>query len=117
MLDVVGRSQAAGVGAVGPGVEARRIDGACRSVIHEAGMGDAFVHGTGHGVGLDVHELPRVASGSSAVLQPGNVLTVEPGVYFPGFGGVRVEDLLVVTDAGCRPLTLYPKTPVVPLPA
>ena len=117
MLDVVGRSQAAGVGAVGPGVEARKIDGACRSVIREAGMGDAFVHGTGHGVGLDVHELPRVASGSSAVLQPGNVLTVEPGVYFPGFGGVRVEDLLVVTDAGCRPLTLYPKTPVVPLPA
>ena len=117
MLDVVGRSQAAGVGAVGPGVEAGEIDGACRSVIHEAGMGDAFVHGTGHGVGLDIHELPRVASGSSAVLQPGNVLTVEPGVYFPGFGGVRVEDLLVVTDAGCRPLTLYPKAPLVPLPA
>ena len=117
MLEVVERSQAAGTAAVEPGVEAADIDKACRSVIDDAGMGDAFVHGTGHGVGLDIHELPRVASGSAAALEPGNVLTVEPGVYFPGFGGVRVEDLLVVTDSGCRPLTLHPKTPLVPLPA
>jgi Xaa-Pro aminopeptidase len=117
MLDAVGRSQAAGVAAVGPGVEAGEVDSACRSVLDEAGMGDAFAHGTGHGVGLDIHELPRVASGSEAQLEPGNVLTVEPGVYFPGVGGARVEDLLVVTDDGCRPLTLYPKTPVVPIPA
>ena len=61
-----------------PGVEAGEIDGACRSIIAEAGMGDAFIHGSGHGVGLDIHELPRVASGSTAVLEPGNVLTVEP---------------------------------------
>ncbi|MCY4665832.1 MAG: Xaa-Pro peptidase family protein [Acidimicrobiaceae bacterium] len=115
MLEVVGRSQSAGVEAVRPGVEASEIDGACRSIIEEAGMGEAFVHGSGHGVGLDIHELPRVVSGSTAVLEPGNVLTVEPGVYFPGVGGTRVEDLLVVTDDGCRPLTLYPKTPVVPL--
>jgi len=115
MLEVVGRSQSAGVAAVRPGVEASEIDGACRSVIDEAGMGEAFVHGSGHGVGLDVHELPRVVSGSTAVLEPGNVLTVEPGVYFPGVGGARVEDLLVVTGDGCRPLTLHPKAPVVPL--
>ena len=115
MLEVVGRSQWAGVEAVRPGVEASEIDGACRAIIDGAGMGEAFVHGSGHGVGLDIHELPRVVSGSTAVLEPGNVLTVEPGVYFPGVGGVRVEDLLVVTDDGCRPLTLYPKTPVVPL--
>ena len=115
MLEVVGRSQSAGVEAVRPGVKAGDIDGVCRSVIDEAGMGEAFLHGSGHGVGLDIHELPRVSSGSSAVLEPGNVLTVEPGVYFPGVGGVRVEDLLVVTDDGCRALTLYPKTPVVPL--
>lgn len=115
MLEVVGRSQSAGVAAVRPGVEASEIDGACRSVIDEAGMGEAFVHGSGHGVGLDIHELPRVVSGSTAVLEPGNVLTVEPGVYFPGVGGARVEDLLVVTDDGCRPLTLHPKAPVVPL--
>ena len=117
MLDAVERSQAAGAAAVAPGVEAGDIDRVCRSVIADAGMGDAFVHGTGHGVGLDIHELPRVASGSAAALEPGNVLTVEPGVYFPGFGGVRVEDLLVVTDSGCRPLTLHPKTALVPLPA
>ena len=117
MLEVVGRSQSAGVAAVRPGVEASDIDGACRSVIDEAGMGEAFVHGSGHGVGLDVHELPRVVSGSSAVLEPGNVLTVEPGVYFPGVGGARVEDLLVVTDDGSHPLTRYPKIPVVSLPA
>ncbi len=117
MLEAVERSQAAGAAAVAPGVEAGEIDKACRAVLDDAGMGDAFVHGTGHGVGLDIHELPRVASGSAATLEPGNVLTVEPGVYFPGFGGVRVEDLLVVTDSGCRPLTLHPKTSLVPLPA
>ncbi|MXW94698.1 MAG: aminopeptidase P family protein [Acidimicrobiaceae bacterium] len=115
VLEVVGRSQSAGVEAVRPGVEASEIDGACRSVIDEAGMGEAFVHGSGHGVGLDIHELPRVGSGSTAVLEPGNVLTVEPGVYFPGVGGARVEDLLVVTADGRRPLTLHPKAPVVPL--
>lgn len=117
MLEAVGCSQAAGAAAVAPGVEAGEIDRACRAVLDDAGMGDAFVHGTGHGVGLDIHELPRVVSGSAVALEPGNVLTVEPGVYFPGFGGVRVEDLLVVTDSGCRPLTLHPKTPLVPLPA
>ena len=117
MLAVVGRSQSAGVEAVGPGVEAGDIDGACRSIIEQAGMGEAFVHGTGHGVGLDIHELPRVISGSSAVLEPGNVLTVEPGVYLPGVGGVRVEDLLVVTEDGCRPLTHFPKIPIVALAA
>ena len=115
MLEAVGRSQSAGVAAVRPGAEASEVDGACRAVIDEAGMGEAFVHGSGHGVGLDIHELPRVVSGSTAVLEPGNVLTVEPGVYFPGVGGARVEDLLVVTDDGCRPLTLHPKAPVVPL--
>ena len=115
MLDVVGRSQAAGVEAVRAGVEAREIDAACRAIIDQAGMGDAFIHGSGHGVGLDIHELPRVASGSTATLEAGNVLTVEPGVYLPGVGGVRVEDLVVVTDDGCRPLTLYPKMPLLPL--
>ncbi len=114
MLEVVGRSQSAGVEAVRPGAEAGEIDEACRSVIEEAGMAEAFVHASGHGVGLDVHELPRVASGCAAVLEPGNVLTVEPGVYFPGVGGARVEDLLVVTGSGCRQLTLSPKAPVVP---
>ena len=116
MLELVGRSQSAGVEAVCPGAQAGDIDAACRAIMEEAGMGEAFMHGSGHGVGLDIHELPRVTSGSSAVLEPGNVLTVEPGVYRPGFGGVRVEDLLAVTDDGCRALTRHPKNPVVSLP-
>ena len=111
MIELVTRAQAAGVAAVRPGAEAGAVDAACRSVIDEAGMGDAFVHGTGHGVGLDIHELPRVRSGSTAILRPGHVLTVEPGVYVEGRGGVRVEDSVVVTEDGCRSLTRHPKDP------
>jgi Xaa-Pro aminopeptidase len=113
MLDVVTRSQAAGVAGVGGGVEAGVIDALCREVIDAARMGDAFIHGTGHGVGLDIHELPRVRKGSTAILRPGHVLTVEPGVYYPGVGGVRVEDTVVVTEDGCRALTRFPKSPCV----
>ena len=112
MLDVVARSQAVGVAGVAPDVEAGSIDELCRDVIDAARMGDAFLHGTGHGVGLDIHELPRVRRGSTAILRPGHVLTVEPGVYFPGIGGVRVEDTVVVTEDGCRALTRFPKTPI-----
>lgn len=111
MIELVTRAQAAGVAAVRPGAEAGEVDAACRSVIGEAGMGDAFVHGTGHGVGLDIHELPRVRSGSAAILRPGHVLTVEPGVYVEGRGGVRVEDSVAVTEDGCRSLTRHPKDP------
>lgn len=111
MIELVTRAQAAGVAAVRPGAEAGAVDEACRSVIAEAGLGDAFVHGTGHGVGLDIHELPRVRSGSTAILRPGHVLTVEPGVYLAGVGGVRVEDSVVVTADGCRALTRHPKDP------
>ena len=94
---------------VAPGVEAKAVDDVCRSIITEAGFGEAFRHGTGHGVGLDIHELPSIRKDNAAILQAGQVLTVEPGVYLPGVGGVRVEDLVVVTDSGCRPLTLSPK--------
>ncbi len=117
MLDAVTRSQAAGVAAVRPGACAADIDRACRSVLEQAGMGEAFVHGTGHGVGLDIHELPRVSSSSTTILEPGHVLTVEPGVYFSGVGGARVEDLVLVTSDGCRPLTRHPKEPLIKLPA
>lgn len=111
MIELVTRAQAAGVAAVRPDAEAGAVDEACRSVIAEAGLGDAFVHGTGHGVGLDIHELPRVCSGATAILRPGHVLTVEPGVYLAGVGGVRVEDSVVVTADGCRALTRHPKDP------
>jgi Xaa-Pro aminopeptidase len=106
---IVTEAQAAGVAAVRPGIEAREIDHVCRSVITDAGYGDAFSHGTGHGVGLDIHELPAVHARSTAILQPGHVITVEPGIYIPALGGCRVEDLLVVTESGCRSLTNSPK--------
>jgi Xaa-Pro aminopeptidase len=107
--DLVTRAQAAGVAAVRPGIEVSEIDDVCRNLITEEGFGAEFGHGTGHGVGLDIHELPAVRAGNTAILQPGHVITVEPGIYLPGFGGVRVEDMVVVTDDGCRPLTRHPK--------
>ncbi|MDE0268269.1 MAG: Xaa-Pro peptidase family protein [Acidimicrobiaceae bacterium] len=109
LIELVTRSQAAGIAAVRPGVEAAEVDRACRSVIEDADLGEYFVHATGHGVGLDIHEIPGIATTSKAVLQPGNVITIEPGVYIPGVGGVRVEDLLVVTQDGYRIITRYPK--------
>ncbi|MFP5255996.1 MAG: M24 family metallopeptidase [Acidimicrobiia bacterium] len=109
MLEVVTAAQAAGVATVAAGAPVAAVDAACRSVIDEAGWGDAFVHGTGHGVGLDIHEAPGVNGTSTATLVAGQVVTVEPGVYLPGHGGVRVEDTVVVTTDGCRPLTCAPK--------
>jgi Xaa-Pro aminopeptidase len=108
-VDVVLESQAAGVAAVQAGVDCAEVDKVCREVIANAGWGDLFVHGTGHGVGLDVHEAPSVAATSTDTLQVGHVVTVEPGVYLPGLGGVRIEDTVVVTEAGCRSLTSTPK--------
>jgi Xaa-Pro aminopeptidase len=113
MYDVVLESQAAGVAAVGAGVEAKAVDAACRGVIDAAGWGAAFLHGTGHGVGLDIHEDPRVGQSSTATLADRNVVTVEPGVYLPEHGGVRIEDTVVVTPDGCRPITLTPKLPAI----
>jgi Xaa-Pro aminopeptidase len=109
VFDVVRAAQAAGVQAVRGGVVAGEVDSACRDLIAEAGWAGAFEHGTGHGVGLDIHEAPGVGPGSAAILAPGVVVTVEPGVYLAGIGGVRVEDTVVVTSDGCRSLTLFPK--------
>jgi Xaa-Pro aminopeptidase len=106
---VVAEAQRAGVSSVAPGVTAGSVDEACRQVIAASGWSDRFEHGTGHGVGLDIHEGPSVGPGSTAILDPGTVVTVEPGVYLPGTGGVRIEDTLVVTEGGSRPLTQFPK--------
>ncbi|HCB34731.1 MAG TPA: peptidase M24 family protein [Acidimicrobiaceae bacterium] len=112
MLETVARAQDAGVAAVRAGVPASAVDRACREVVEAAGMADEFVHGTGHGVGLVIHEEPWVGAHSTTTLVPGHVVTVEPGVYRHGVGGVRVEDTVVVTDGEPRRLTNAPKDPV-----
>jgi Xaa-Pro aminopeptidase len=109
IFDVVAAAQLVGVAAVAPGVVTGDVDKACRDRIAEAGWAERFEHGTGHGVGLDIHEGPAVGAGSTAILQAGTVVTVEPGVYLPTVGGVRIEDTLVVTATGSRPLTRFPK--------
>jgi Xaa-Pro aminopeptidase len=114
---VVLAAQQRGLDAVGPGVAAKTVDAACRDHIAAHGRGDWFTHGTGHGVGLLIHEDPFVNATSDAVLQVGDVVTVEPGAYREGFGGIRVEDLVVVTSDGCRVLTASAKdSPCLPSP-
>ncbi len=102
---LVRAAQRAGRAAVAAGCTIGEIDGACRNVIADAGYGDAFVHPTGHGVGLDVHEWPIVAQDVRDSLPAGAVLTVEPGIYLPGVGGVRIEDTLAVHDGSVEVLT------------
>jgi Xaa-Pro aminopeptidase len=102
-------AQLAGLGAVAVGASGRDVDAVARRLIEAAGHGEHFGHGLGHGVGLDVHEAPRLAQRSDAVLEPGNVVTVEPGVYLPGDLGVRIEDLVVVRDDGPEILTSLAK--------
>lgn len=113
IYDVVLRAQLAALEVIRPGIPAREVDLAGRRVIEEAGYGEYFGHGIGHGVGLNVHEKPAVGKTSEDMLEPGMVITVEPGIYIPGFGGVRIEDLVVVTEDGKKNLTSSQKQLIV----
>ena len=110
IFDAVEAARLAAIAAVRPGVAAASVDRAARAVLEANGLGDAFVHGTGHGLGLEVHEEPRISRHASAddVLQPGMVFTIEPGAYVPQLGGVRLEDDVLVTGTGCEVLTSVP---------
>lgn len=103
------RAQEASLEAYRPGAAAREVDAVAREVIAAEGLGELFGHGLGHGVGLRVHELPRVRPESEDVLQAGNVVSCEPGIYQPGVGGVRIEDLVIVTDDGPEVLSPFTK--------
>lgn len=109
--EAVVRALEAGCEAVRPGAAVSDVDAAARASLEADGFGEAFVHSTGHGVGLEIHEGPALTPTSEGVLEPGMVVTVEPGVYLPGVGGIRVEDLLVVTEDGYENLTALPRGP------
>lgn len=110
---LVAQAQLDGLTAVRSGASGRDVDAASRPVIAEAGYAEAYGHGLGHGIGLEVHEAPTLRPESADVLAVGNVVTVEPGVYLPGVGGCRIEDLVVVTEDGCEILTSFTKELVV----
>lgn len=109
IYNTVLEAQLAGVDAVKPGVRGMDVDAAGRAIIEKAGYGEYFGHGIGHGVGMNVHEGPRAGKKSDDVLRPGMIVTVEPGIYIPGFGGCRIEDLVLVTETGHRILSQSPK--------
>jgi Xaa-Pro aminopeptidase len=105
---IVREAQRAAIDAISPGRAMQEVDAAARTVIEQAGYGEYFAHGTGHGIGLDIHEKPVIGRRSKGHLAPGQVVTVEPGIYLPGVGGVRIEDDVLVTGKGHRKLTTLP---------
>lgn len=110
VYNTVLKAQLASIAAIRPGVTCEAVDAAGRRIIEKAGFGPKFGHGTGHGLGLQVHEAPRLGRKQSTELRPGMVVTVEPGIYLPGWGGVRIEDDVLVTNDGHEVLSSVPKT-------
>jgi Xaa-Pro aminopeptidase len=109
IYEIVLEAQTAAIDAIRPGVGGKEVDAVARKIIGDAGYGNYFGHGLGHGIGLDVHEAPSLSRRSSDTLEPGMVVTVEPGIYLPDVGGVRIEDDVLVTESGRRVLSNYPK--------
>ena len=109
IYNVVLEAQLAGVKAAVPGADVVAVDAACRDIIEKAGYGEHFVHSTGHGIGIEVHEAPFAARTGKGKLAAGMTLTIEPGIYVPGFGGVRIEDTLIITDTEPEIITQLPK--------
>lgn len=107
--DVCAEAQLAALAACRPGIGRGALDAVARDIITDAGFGPAFGHSLGHGVGLEIHEAPRLAKDAEGELRPGMIVTIEPGIYLEGLGGVRIEDLVVVTDDGCEILSRFPK--------
>ncbi len=109
MFDAVLESQKAAVAAVAPGKRGSDVDAVARDILAKHGLAEGFVHSLGHGTGLRIHEGPRLSAKSNDVLAPGMIVTIEPGVYYPGFTGLRIEDLVLVTDGGHEVLSHSPK--------
>ena len=105
IYDIVWRAKKAAIEKVAPGVKCREVDAVAREIIQKEGYGEYFGHGTGHGLGLFIHEAPRIAPNQNAVLQPNMILTIEPGIYLQGWGGVRIEDMILVTEQGKEIIT------------
>lgn len=110
LFEVMRRAQRAAIDRIRPGLPCREIDRAARGLIEDAGYGRRFTHRTGHGIGIDVHEAPYFSASDETVLEPGMVMSVEPGIYVEGIGGFRHSDTVVVTDGGCTVLTAFPRT-------
>lgn len=106
---IVLSAQKAAIASIRPGVEARAVDGAARAVIEEAGYGPQFSHSVGHGLGLDIHEVPALRKESTLTLKAGMIVTVEPGIYLPGWGGIRIEDDVLITPEGAEVLSTFPR--------
>jgi Xaa-Pro aminopeptidase len=102
MYEAVREAQSAAIEMVRAGVSVGEVDHAARKLLKAQGLARHFTHSTGHGVGLEIHEPPRIAAGQTEILRPGMVITIEPGVYIAGKGGVRIEDMVVVTERGCE---------------
>lgn len=109
IYNTVLRAQKATLGVLKAGVDCKDADKVARDIISDAGYGDCFGHGTGHGVGIEIHEKPNLSPKSTAILEEGNIVTVEPGIYIPDKFGVRIEDMALITENGCENLTSSPK--------